>query len=115
MLLLFAVALIVYAKFDPEESRLFPKCIFHSLTGLLCPGCGSQRAIHQLLNGNIIEALHYNAFAVLAIPYIIVGFMISILKENRTTLWIRRHLYGKTAAIIILIAIIAFWVIRNIL
>ena len=47
----------VYLIFDPTQSDLFPKCPFMMLTGLKCPGCGSQRVIHALLNGDVAAAL----------------------------------------------------------
>jgi hypothetical protein len=49
----------VYAV-DPATSRLFPPCLFHSLTGLQCPGCGGTRALHQLLHGNVGAAFRLN-------------------------------------------------------
>lgn len=49
---------VVYFFFDPAGSRLFPRCPFLSLTGLRCPGCGSQRALHSLLHGEIARAAH---------------------------------------------------------
>ncbi|MDE7397749.1 MAG: DUF2752 domain-containing protein, partial [Muribaculum sp.] len=42
------VVTVIYAVFDPTLPW-FPKCLFRQLTGLECPGCGSQRAIHALL------------------------------------------------------------------
>ena len=44
-----AVLAIVYHKYNPSDFKLFPKCPFYVLTGLKCPGCGTQRAIHCLL------------------------------------------------------------------
>ena len=41
----------IYFALDPSRSDLFPRCVFLSLTGYKCPGCGSQRAIHALLHG----------------------------------------------------------------
>ncbi len=41
------------------------------LTGMKCPGCGSQRAIHALLHTDIKTAFSYNALLVLSIPYVI--------------------------------------------
>jgi hypothetical protein len=54
--------------FDPARVGIYPVCYFHRITGLQCPGCGGLRAAHQLLHGNILAALHLNAFAVLAVP-----------------------------------------------
>jgi len=47
----------------------YPSCVFHDLTGLYCPGCGSTRALYQLLHGNLLGALHDNVMAVLAVPF----------------------------------------------
>jgi hypothetical protein len=41
--------------------------LFHSLTGLNCPGCGATRAAYQLLHGHLLRALHDNALFVLAL------------------------------------------------
>lgn len=56
--------------FEPGEFRLFPPCPFLWLTGFYCPGCGSLRALHQLLHGNFAAAISFNPFAVLALPFV---------------------------------------------
>jgi hypothetical protein len=53
---------------NPERVPIYPVCLFHKWTGLNCPGCGSLRAMHQLLHGNVSEALHLNALLVLSLP-----------------------------------------------
>ena len=50
-------AIFLYSEFDPAGSVFWPKCPFHLLTGLECPGCGSQRAVHSLLNGDLLSAV----------------------------------------------------------
>jgi hypothetical protein len=59
---------LVFFAFDPTRVPLFPQCMFHQVTGLDCPGCGAQRALHQLLHGNVIAALRLNAMFVLSLP-----------------------------------------------
>ncbi len=49
----------LYGRVDPS-SPFYPKCPFHTLTGLLCPGCGSQRCLHALLGGDWAAAWHFN-------------------------------------------------------
>src|SRR5438067_2053494 len=53
---------------DPAHFDFYPKCAFYQSTGLLCPGCGSLRALHQLLHGHWAEALRFNALLVLFLP-----------------------------------------------
>lgn len=98
------------------ESTWFPKCPFRTLTGLLCPGCGSQRAIHNLLNLDIRGAFEQNALLVLSIPYLLTGLYFELVKPSSTTLlaW-RQRLFGQQAIKIILVVVICFWVLRNLL
>lgn len=53
---------------DPVRVPIYPQCVFHRVTGLDCPGCGSLRALHALLHGDFAAALHFNAFLVLSLP-----------------------------------------------
>ena len=66
-----AAALVPLYLSDPSNGG-FPACPFHALTGLLCPGCGSQRALHDLLHGLIGEAFRHNALLVISIPLLAV-------------------------------------------
>src|SRR5438445_13753970 len=59
---------LLYFIFDPTKVSIFPPCLLHQVTGLDCPGCGAQRALHQLLHGNLIAALRLNAMFVLSLP-----------------------------------------------
>jgi hypothetical protein len=61
---------------DPAQTRFFPPCLFHSVTGLWCAGCGSARALHGLLNGHVWAALRMNPLAVLALPSLL--FMLAL-------------------------------------
>ena len=65
---LVALAAGVLFCFDPNRYPFYPLCFFHRATGLLCPGCGSLRALHQLLHGNLATAFHFNALLVSSIP-----------------------------------------------
>jgi len=56
--------LLLYFFVEPKNGIL-PKCFFHVLTGLYCPGCGVQRSFHALLNGHILTAIDYNLLFIL--------------------------------------------------
>jgi len=71
-----AAAIVLFAC-DPSRVPIYPVCLFHRLTGLNCPGCGSLRAMHQLLHGNFVAALHLNALLVVSLPlFAWVGFRV---------------------------------------
>jgi len=59
---------LVFYFCDPVRVPIFPPCLFHRMTGLDCPGCGATRAIHHLLHGEVMTALHFNAFLILSLP-----------------------------------------------
>lgn len=56
---------------DPATAGWPELCLFHRTTGLHCPGCGGTRAAHQLLHGDWLAALDYNALAVLFLPLLV--------------------------------------------
>lgn len=71
LLLLAALLVVVFYFFDPLQYAFFPKCPFKLLTGYNCPGCGFQRAVHSLLHGDVIQAIKYNIFLVISMPYLL--------------------------------------------
>jgi len=107
------IALAVYYSFSPEESSFFPQCPFHYLTGYDCPGCGSQRAFHNLLHLRISSAFMANPFMVLAIPYVLVGLYFEYFGGKESFPEIRKIFFGKNAAIIIFVIVFIFWIGRN--
>ncbi|GAA4347951.1 DUF2752 domain-containing protein [Hymenobacter saemangeumensis] len=62
----------LYFTLDPARYP-FPRCPFNLLTGLYCPGCGSQRATHALLHGQVARAAGLNLLAVAFLPVLALG------------------------------------------
>ncbi len=114
LLILLAVllALLVLGIFDPQSSGFFPKCPFLLLTGLKCPGCGTQRALHQLLNLDLCQAFRYNALMVMSIP--LLAFLISA--EALKGRFPKLYRIGTSPVLSwsILAAVVLWWVLRNI-
>lgn len=107
---------ILYRTYNPSGNVYFPKCPFRVLSGLKCPGCGSQRAVHYLLNFDVFNAIKENVILVLSIPYVLAGFVFDSLKEpNGNILKWRIILFGQKAIYVILTIVIAFWILRNIM
>lgn len=105
--------LCLYFFFDPSEAGWFPRCPFYGLTGLKCPGCGTQRALHQLLEGNVAEACRYNAALIAGIPLILVLLSAAALKTRYPAFY--RAVNSGWIINAILAALIAWTVLRNIL
>lgn len=106
---------VVYYLFSPLESSFFPKCPFHSITGLDCPGCGSQRALHYLTHFEIKKAFLSNPLLIMAIPYILTGIYFEYFGGKENYPRIRKILFGKNAAVIVLIVVLLFWIGRNLI
>ncbi|WP_170971171.1 DUF2752 domain-containing protein [Ilyomonas limi] len=61
--------------FNPLRYAFYPPCLFKKITTLDCPGCGSARALHSVLHGNILKAADYNLLVVLFMPVVICGLL----------------------------------------
>ena len=83
MLAAFTLAVVMLWAVDPATSGLFPPCPVRYLTGWYCPGCGSLRAIHQLLHGNLRAAWAMNPLTVVLLPFLAYGLASFALFEIR--------------------------------
>ncbi|MGV3560560.1 DUF2752 domain-containing protein [Larkinella arboricola] len=103
----------IYGWFNPADVSFFPPCPFKLLTGLECPGCGSQRCLHQLMHGHIRQAFAYNPLLVLSLPYLLLGFLLEYTPLGRKQPELHRRLYGKTASWLVFGVVIVYWIGRN--
>ncbi|HUD67674.1 MAG TPA: DUF2752 domain-containing protein [Candidatus Sulfotelmatobacter sp.] len=78
-----AVAAVLLRAFDPARSGIFPPCPVRYLTGWYCPGCGSLRAIHEILHGHLWVAWAMNPLTVLLLPFLAYGLASHLLFEIR--------------------------------
>ncbi|HOP80857.1 MAG TPA: DUF2752 domain-containing protein, partial [Armatimonadota bacterium] len=99
--------LVTLYLFNPAVTRIYPPCPFNAITGLHCPGCGSLRAAHQLLHGNLIAALDLNPLFVLSLPFIVYYSLPSRRLDIVRCLSNRYHSVGWGVVIVL------FWVLRN--
>lgn len=107
--LLIGIAVVLTAVFlssvlyfhEPLKTWWLPKCFFHELSSLHCPGCGATRAMYALLHGNILLSLRNN---LMMIPMLITALVISIKPQ-----WgLKRQVAYPVAIIAIL-----FFILRN--
>lgn len=103
---------VIYFSFNPADSAFFPKCPFFYLTELKCPGCGSQRAVHSLLNLDIFTAFSYNALLVVSIPIILILGYAEAYRARKPILYLKlnntKFIWGY------FIVVVAWWIFRNI-
>lgn len=113
-LLSIMIICILYFLFNPMEAFWMPKCFFHELTGLNCPACGNQRALHALMHAQFVKAWQFNPFLFISLPYLLPLLFIKICKvDNRYT--IVRVLTHKITIYIYVIMICVWWISRNII
>jgi hypothetical protein len=108
-----AVLAVLFFMLDPAKHSIFPRCIFNSVTGYYCPGCGSQRAIHNLLHLDFVGVISYN-FLFLPAALLILYHSLHPFLNRKFGLKLPNILYHKLTPWIILIVIILFWILRNI-
>ncbi len=99
--------------FDPARYSFYLPCPFYALTGLYCPGCGSGRAVHQILHGNFVKALTLNPLLILTLPLIAYLFAGELLQAIPAFRGRPRPLPGWFVWTI-LVVILTYWVVRNI-
>lgn len=102
---------LLYFFADPSATPMFPQCPFFMATGFKCPGCGSQRAFHSLLHGDVETAWHFNAMLVLFLPFLVALLMAELFKGRYPLLYSKLNSSGT--ALVCAVALLAWWIIRN--
>lgn len=102
----------IYYVLDPSASTLFPRCTFLSLTGYKCPGCGTQRAVHALLHGDVAGAFSYNALLLVAVPWLALCLFAESRRERDPRLYAR--LNAPLLIWLFLAMVVIWWILRNI-
>ncbi len=113
----------LYFTIDPAQSVWMPKCLFHTLTGWDCPGCGAQRMSHALLHLDFAQAWRANAMLLCVLPYIIFWLYIELTPRSNPSAAhysprfgaIRRALNSNTAIAIITLVLLSWTLLRNLL
>ncbi len=98
---------------DPAHCPFYPQCVFHRVTGWNCPGCGSLRAMHQLLHGHLLTALRDNVLLMLSLPVAAV-YALQQFSRWRAGLPVLLPAVGAREAWLLLGVLTIFTVMRNI-
>jgi hypothetical protein len=98
--------------FEPGKSGFFPACPFRLLTGFTCPGCGTTRALHQVLHGHLDAAFTLNPLLLLALPFLLfalIRYSVIVMRGGvpRPNALPAPYIYA------IFFIILSFWIFRN--
>lgn len=111
-IILFGVVLRYFYLNNPANNNT-PFAIYMTkrIANIDCPGCGGQRAFHQLLHGNFIEAGQLNIFIYFFAPlltYIFFSFALKPFNVNFPDIDIT-----SKGLLIILVLFVVFTLFRN--
>jgi hypothetical protein len=101
---------------DPMRGG-YPTCLLYRTTGIYCAGCGATRALHALLHGQIVTAVHDNLLFMTLLPVAFVLTAIYAWKAWKQDAWPavvigQSHLIRTGLGLVLLMA--AFMAVRNI-
>ncbi|MBP8789912.1 MAG: DUF2752 domain-containing protein [Breznakibacter sp.] len=112
---------VVWNHSNLRSDAIQPFCIFHKVTGLPCPACGTTRATVMLIHGQIWEAISTNplSLATTAIMLLAPLWIALDLVTRKSSLlvayrWMEQKLKQKRVAIPLILMVVAIWI-RNIL
>jgi len=101
-------AWILYT-FPPGAGSFYPPCVFHRMTGLLCPGCGTTRALHQLLHGHVAAAFQLNPFLFAVMLGGVYGTP-DFLRGETPPLFMKSWFAWTSLAVVV-----GWWILRNVI
>ena len=64
-------AIFIWIFGDAWLERM-PNCVFESVTGLYCPGCGGTRSVYYLVHGHFFKSFLMNPF----VPFTFVDYLV---------------------------------------
>ena len=110
--LLIAAGAAYLFVFEPGKSGFFPACPFRTLTGFTCPGCGTTRALHQIVHGHFEAAFMLNPLLLLGLPFIfaaLLRYSVIVMRGGvpRPNALPAPYIYA------LFVIIVSFWVFRN--
>ncbi|GAA3029888.1 DUF2752 domain-containing protein [Gordonia defluvii] len=108
-----AVGTVIWFGDPTTPGGHLPTCPTKSLLGIVCPGCGTMRMVDSLMHGDFRAAVHYNAVGLVALfllAWSFVAYCVRLWSGRRWRTW--QH--WRYSAMVILVVVVAWFVIRNI-
>lgn len=115
LIVIAAGAVAVALFFGAPASEAWPlKCPLYQMTGWQCPLCGMQRAIHEMMHGNVGAAWGYNPALWVSLPYFTVLGVAAVFPHTRrckAVCWA-----GKGSTFLFVAMLLMIWgVVRNLI
>lgn len=104
---------ILYYLVNPLQTNFPIQCPWRLLTGTQCPACGFQRALYSLLHGNFLDALNYNYFFILSIPYAFLAIVATWYNYHHVFDGLRTFVYHRRTLQTYIVLYFGWWIIRN--
>jgi hypothetical protein len=104
-----AGVLVIYGIFVSATGIAIP-CVFHRITGLQCPGCGSTRMLSAMLRLDIKGAYAANPFLLVTSPFLAFEVIYEFILTH-DNLHFKR--VNNVLLIIYCAALIIFGIVRN--
>ncbi len=115
VLFLLLLGICILYNCDPIQYKVMPKCPTKTLIGLSCPGCGIQRAIHEMLHGNMIEAIKYNYYLIISGPYALLFCLVWMMPKKAFSQQIKTMIENKYVVNSFVASFVVWFMIRNVL
>lgn len=106
---LVVLLVLLFYFLNPENHQFFPQCPIYKMSGLYCSGCGSQRALHDLLHLDFKGAFGHNLLIIPSLLVLLIDVGQRFYNPKKSSL-----LQTKGVAWGFLIVIVLFMVLRNI-
>jgi hypothetical protein len=108
-----SAAVLAVALRDPHVPGAWGTCPWLLATGTYCPGCGGLRAVHDLVHLQVVDALSSNAFVVLTVLAVAVGWVAWFVATLRRRPLDVGSVVTPKLAYAAVVALLAFSVLRN--
>ena len=116
VLALLSAVFITSIFYNPPDVPHFTVCIFKSLTGFDCPGCGLTRSFCALSKGNLSRAFYFNKLG----PFLYVIFLLCwaralffVLRLGGAARFVNSALTILPLSKIALVAFVTYWIART--
>ena len=102
-LILLVFGVLVVFVFDVD-------CLFKSIFGILCPGCGLTRGFRALFHGDFKEAFFYNILTIPIFLFLVIFLVLFVIDTLCNRNFVSRYLlfFSKYYYILIILVIISF-------